>query len=184
MTARRYYKEIRFEHYRTFTTVARAGSFAEAGRLLRLSRPTVWQQIAALERELGAKLVARAGRGVDLTAEGRILLELVQPSVAAMASLAEAFRARIQDQGGVLRLASIQGNDLRGAITRFRKEYPRIHLTLVEHRSIDVIRLVESGRADLGLAMYSPEMGMKPAVHYEPLGERDFTMIIPRRHPL
>jgi DNA-binding transcriptional LysR family regulator len=184
MSGRQYYKEVRFEHYRTFSTVARAGSFAEAGRLLRLSRPTVWQQIAALERELGAKLLVRAGRGVELTGPGRILLELVQPTVAAMASLSEAFCARLQEQGGVLRLASIQGNDLRGALTRFRKEFPRIHLTLVEQRSIDVIRSVENGRADLGLAMFSPEMGSRPAVHYEPLGDRDFTMILPERHPL
>ena len=181
---RRYYKSVRFEHYRTFGVAARLGSFAAAGRELGLSRPTVWQQLDALQRQLGVRLLVRAGSGVTLTDEGRILVDLVQPSLAAMASLEDAFQAHLKDRGGVLRLALIQGNDLRRAITRFRKEFPHAHLTLAERRSIDVIRAVENGQCDLGLAMFTPEMQSTSRVDFELLGQRDFTMVVPRHHPL
>ncbi len=181
---RRYYKDIRFEHYRTFTKVARTGSYAAAGRLLGLSRPTVWQQIDSLERDFGVKLFTRAGRGVEPTNEGRVLLELVQPSIAAFDSLRTAFRARLAEEGGTLHLAIIQGGDLDQAIIRFRREHPRVHLTLVENRSINVVQLMEAGACDLGLAMASPEMTANPVVHFEPIGKRVFTLVAPARHPL
>ncbi len=184
MTVRRYYKEIRFEHYRTFSQVVRLGSFAAAGRLLGLSRPTVWQQMDALEREFGVKLFVRAGRGVEPTNEGQLLRELVQPSVAAFDSLRDAFRARLADQGGSLRLALIRGNDLGEALTRFCRQHPRVQLTLVERQSSEVVDLVEAGACDLGWAMVSLEMTSSPVVHYEPIGSRTFTLVTPIRHPL
>jgi molybdenum-dependent DNA-binding transcriptional regulator ModE len=63
MSRNRYYKEIRFEHFRTFRQVARLRSFAAAAKAIGLSRPTVWQQIDALESEFGVKLrlISRTG---------------------------------------------------------------------------------------------------------------------------
>lgn len=184
MPRRRYYKEARFENFRTFCKVVRLQSYAAAGQELGLSRPTVWQQIDSLESELGVKLLVRAGRGVAATAAGGQLLELVQPNVAAMDSLKEAFEARMKDQGGVLRFATIAANDLHRTVLRFRARFPKVHLTLVERRSIDVIKLVEAGQCDLGFAMFSPEMPRSPVVHYEQVGQRSFMLVTGRRHPL
>jgi len=184
MPKRRYYKQARFENFRTFCKVVRLQSYAAAGQALGLSRPTVWQQIDSLEAELGVKLLGRAGRGVAATAAGRQLLDLVLPNVAAMDSLKEAFLARLEDRGGVLRIASITGNDLNRIVMRYRGRWPKIHVTLVERRSIDVVKLVEEGQCDLGFALFSPEMPRSPAVHYEQVGQRDFMLVARRRHPL
>jgi DNA-binding transcriptional LysR family regulator len=58
----------------TFREVARRGSFAAAAEVLWLTPSAVSQQIAALERELGAKLFERYHRGVRLTDAGERLL--------------------------------------------------------------------------------------------------------------
>jgi DNA-binding transcriptional LysR family regulator len=184
MSIRRYYKEARFENFRTFCKVAWLQSYARGARALGLSRPTVWQQIDSLERELGAKLLVRSGRGVIATEAGRLLLELVQPNVAAMDSLKQAFQARLADQGGVLRVAVITGMELYETLVRFRMRHPRIHLSLVERRSIDVVKLVEDGECDVGLGLFSPEMPRSPLVHYEPISERRFALMVARTHPL
>jgi DNA-binding transcriptional LysR family regulator len=184
MTARRYYKEARFESFRTFCKVARLQSYAAAARALELSRPTVWQQIDSLEKEFGLALLAQAGRSVTLTDAGRLLLELVQPNVAAMDTLKEAFLARLAEREGVLRIACVQGNELHQAIRRFRERFPRVHLVMVELRSIAAVKLVEDGQCDLGFALSSPQMERSPVVHYEPVGQRDFTLIAPAKHPL
>lgn len=184
MALRRYYKEIRYDHYRTFAEVARLRSYASAGRALGLSRPTVWQQIDALEREFGVKLFGRAGRGVEVTTEGRLLLELAQPTVAGFESLAGAFRAQLDNHGGTLRLALIRGNELDAAIARYRQQHPRIQLSLMENESREVIRLVEAGACDLGCALLSPDLAATPPLHTQPIGQRTFTLLTPAQHPL
>src|SRR5918992_5641451 len=58
----------------TFREVARRGSFAAAADVLWLTPSAVSQQIAALEREVGATLFERSCRGVRLTEAGQRLL--------------------------------------------------------------------------------------------------------------
>jgi DNA-binding transcriptional LysR family regulator len=58
----------------TFREVARRGSFAAAAEALCFTPSAVSQQIAALEREVGAKLFERSNHGVRLTDAGERLL--------------------------------------------------------------------------------------------------------------
>ena len=59
----------------TFRAVAHRRSFSHAARDLALSQPAVSNQVAQLERELGVPLLSRGPGGLELTAEGRIVLE-------------------------------------------------------------------------------------------------------------
>ena len=59
----------------TFREVARSGSFSEAARALSLSQPAVSQQVAALEREVGLRLMARGPGGLTLTEAGSLMLD-------------------------------------------------------------------------------------------------------------
>lgn len=58
---------------RAFDATARAGSFAEAGRVLNVTHAAVTQAVRGLEAELGVQLVRRAGRTVELTEAGAAL---------------------------------------------------------------------------------------------------------------
>ncbi|MGH2892701.1 MAG: LysR family transcriptional regulator, partial [Solirubrobacteraceae bacterium] len=59
----------------TFRAVAHERSFSAAARQLSLSQPSVSNQVAALEREVGVPLLERRPGGLRLTPEGEILLE-------------------------------------------------------------------------------------------------------------
>src|SRR3954469_18025371 len=59
----------------TFREVAHAGSFSRAADALALTQPAVSQQVAALERQLGAPLLDRGPGGLTLPAAGELLLE-------------------------------------------------------------------------------------------------------------
>src|SRR3954452_8327665 len=59
----------------TFRAVAHQRSFSRAAGELALSQPSVSNQIAALEREIGARLLHRESGGLRPTREGEILLE-------------------------------------------------------------------------------------------------------------
>src|SRR4051812_50229505 len=59
----------------TFRAVAHAGSFSRAAEELALTQPAVSQQVAALERQLGQRLLDRgAGTGFAVTEAGAVLL--------------------------------------------------------------------------------------------------------------
>ncbi|HTP22083.1 MAG TPA: LysR family transcriptional regulator [Solirubrobacteraceae bacterium] len=57
-----------------FCLTAQEGSFSAAARRMRLSQPSVSDQVRRLEAELGATLVVSTGRGVRLTADGQTFL--------------------------------------------------------------------------------------------------------------
>src|SRR5215207_9144577 len=59
----------------TFRVVARERSFTRAAHALALSQPSVSHQVAALEQEVGARLLDRRPGGLRLTRAGTLLLE-------------------------------------------------------------------------------------------------------------
>lgn len=59
----------------TFREVAHLGSFSRAAEALSLTQPAVSQQVAALEAQLGARLLDRGPGGLTLTPAGELLLE-------------------------------------------------------------------------------------------------------------
>jgi DNA-binding transcriptional LysR family regulator len=87
----------------TFHAVAQAGSFSAAARELSLTQPAVSQQVAALERELGARLLHRGPGGLTLTEAGTVALAHAE-AVAERLALADVQLAELGDDRGALRV--------------------------------------------------------------------------------
>jgi len=58
-----------------FARVVEAGSFTAAARLLGMPKTTVSRRIAALEREVGVRLLQRTTRSLNMTDAGRLYYE-------------------------------------------------------------------------------------------------------------
>ena len=65
-------KRLNYHHLLYFWTAARLGSVSAASKELKLSQPTISEQIHALERELGQSLFRRTGRNLEMTEFGRL----------------------------------------------------------------------------------------------------------------
>jgi DNA-binding transcriptional LysR family regulator len=89
----------------TFRAVARAGSFSAAARELALTQPAVSQQVAALERELGERLLHRGPGGLALTEAGALALEHADTLADAIA-LADAQLAELDSHAAPLRVGA------------------------------------------------------------------------------
>lgn len=63
---------LNFHHLLYFWVVAREGGLVPAGKVLRLSHPTISAQIRSLEGQLGQKLFRKVGRKLELTDVGRM----------------------------------------------------------------------------------------------------------------
>jgi DNA-binding transcriptional LysR family regulator len=83
----------------TFRAVARRRSFSQAARDLSLTQPSVSQQVAALERELGVRLLDRRPGGLRLTHAGAVLLEHAD----AIAERLELARSQLAELAGAER---------------------------------------------------------------------------------
>jgi DNA-binding transcriptional LysR family regulator len=139
---------------RVLREVAARGSFSAAADALAYTQSAVSQQIAALEREAGAKLVERNARGVRLTDAGRALVEHADAILARLADAEAELEAIAGLRGGRLRLAafpSAGATVMPAAIARFRERHPAVELTLEPAEPEPSIAKLRAGEVDIAL---------------------------------
>ena len=121
---------------RTFVAVADAGRFQEAADRLAVTQQAVSKRVAALEKDLGARLFTRTPRGARLTIDGQAFLpharELLRAAERAAASVRPGSRALRVDVIG-RRLAPAE------LLRAFHRTHPDIEL--------DVVTLFDAGAA-------------------------------------
>ena len=181
------YKEIQLAQLRSFCVAATEGNFTSAARVLGLATSTVWQQVRALERELKAKLLRRRGKAVELTDEGRLLLETVQPHVSGLDSLRRFFegrRAGLPQELVVASGAYLFANHLPRPIQQLRTERPAIQVTLRIAAWSELRRVVERGEVDVGVLAGDPNVPRSPYLEYEHLFDERLSVMMPAGHPL
>jgi DNA-binding transcriptional LysR family regulator len=140
---------------RILREVADRGSFSAAADSLHLTQSAVSQQIAALEKETGTKLLERNHGSVRLTDPGTAL---VAHADAVIARLDEAERelADIAElRGGRLRMVSFPtagATLVASAVPAFRERYPGVELELGEAEPEQSIPRLKGGDYDIALA--------------------------------
>ena len=127
----------------TFVTVADRGSMAAAARSLHITPAAVAQQIRTLERELGAPLIARAGRTVSVTEEGARILERARGLLRDVADL----RSVANENGlsGELRIGACPtalAGLLPDILARMVESFPQINVFIRPGYSADLYRAV------------------------------------------
>src|SRR3979409_1900885 len=84
---------MELRHLRYFVAVADAGSLTVAAQhMLHTSQPSLSRQIRDLEDEVGAQLLKRNARGIELTPAGRAFLEHARLVLSQVKAAAEAAR--------------------------------------------------------------------------------------------
>ncbi len=89
---------INYKHLRYFWTVAREGSVARASEQLHVTPQTISGQITLLEKELGKDLFTRAGRNLELTESGQLVLRYAEDIFSLGSELEEMVRQPVQER--------------------------------------------------------------------------------------
>ena len=89
-----------------FIKIVDAGSITAAAEALDVSQPSMVRTLAALERDLGVRLLNRTTRRMSLTDEGRDYYERSRQIVAAVEDAQQSLSARRATPRGRLRIAS------------------------------------------------------------------------------
>lgn len=188
----RAYKDTTFQQLRSFYETARLGSLSAAAAALGMSQPTVSQQVHALERQLGDRLVEQFGRGSRLTEAGKLLAELIGPAVQGIASLKQAYheaRGRLRPRLLVAASPRTITEDLPECLRAFTRRHPRVHLTVREYRRDQIPTAVESCEVDLGFTgthstQESDPWAYSSWLECEPWYELETILVTPKNHPL
>ena len=146
---------IELRHFLALEAVAREGSFGKAAGRLGYTQSAVSQQIAALERIVGQRLIERPGgpKPVSLTEAGRLLLTHADAIAARVAAAQADLTALGEGQAGTLRVGVFQSVGQRilpELMRRYLHAWPQVKVTLTESANDeDLLALVERGDLDL-----------------------------------
>jgi molybdate transport repressor ModE-like protein len=146
---------IELRHFLALEAVARAGSFRKAAQSLGYTQSAVSQQIAALERIVGQRLVERPGgpKPVSLTEAGRLLLTHADAIAARVAAAQADLDALGKGQAGTLQVGVFQSVGQRilpELMRRYLRAWPEVKVTLTESANDEeLLALVERGELDL-----------------------------------
>lgn len=159
---------------RVFVTVTRAGSFARAATLLRMTPSAVSKAVSRLESALGVRLLARTTRSLHLSDEGIVFRDRCERAFAllsdAQAEISESARAL----GGTLRIGAppIFGTYfLPSVIAQLRAEHPGLRVEVVSTmRPADLV----DRRLDVAIAVGPLE---DSSFVVRPLGYGQFVLV-------
>jgi len=139
---------------RTFLEVIRSGSISAAARALNVTQPAASQQLHALERTLGVRLVERAGGQVIATAAGASVLEPARRAAEAAEEAAAAARAHRSGGAGRVRLgtgASACIYLLPPALAALRRRMPGLEVLVATGNTPEMLERVAAGEIDAAL---------------------------------
>lgn len=170
---------------RYFVAAGRKLNFSRAAESLYVSQPSLSQQVAKLETELGTPLFHRTGRRVTLTQAGQALLPLAERLLAGEAEA----RRTVGEVAGLRRgrltlyaLPALEQHLLPPWLALFRREHPEIQLQVRELRPARAIaQAVAEGEADLGFVHLPYEV---ENLEHRVLLEDPFVVVVPEGHPL
>src|SRR4249919_3361286 len=126
---------VELRHFLALEAVARKGSFGKAALALGYTQSAVSQQIAALERIVGQRLVERPGgpKPVSLTEAGALLLRHAESIVARLQAAQADLRALQAGEAGTLVVGAFQSVGARvlpELMRRFTEQWPHIEVML------------------------------------------------------
>jgi DNA-binding transcriptional LysR family regulator len=173
----------------TFRAVAHERSFSRAARRLSLSQPSVSNQVAQLEREVGSSLLERRPGGLRLTPEGEVLLvhadaiaERFELAERQLAVSAERQRTRLR----IGALPTALAGFVPAAIAHLRRQHPDVKVTFDEGTHEQLAARVASGELHLAIGYEdSRRPRLEPAgIERHHLLHERFMVALAPEHPL
>jgi LysR family hca operon transcriptional activator len=176
---------MELRHLRYFVAVADAGSLTVAAEeRLHTSQPSLSRQIRDLEDEVGARLLTRRARGIELTPAGRAFLDHARLVLSQVEAAAQAARRVADPAKPCFVMGFLTGHELTWmpeALQILRDELPNIDVMISSQYSPLLADGLSKGK--IGAAFLRREQGL-PELAFRPLVKEPLVVILPRDHRL
>src|SRR6266853_338944 len=176
---------MELRHLRYFIAVAAEGSLTLAAeRRLHTAQPSLSQQIRDLELEVGAQLLIRGPRGIELTPSGRVFLDHARTALLQVEAATEAARRAAQPARTSFAIGFLTGYEmdwLPAVMGILRAALPSTEVVIHSQDSPDLAAGLMRGKIDL--AFLRPEK-QAPGLKFRPLRKDPLIVLMPRDHAL
>jgi len=169
-----------------FTVVAQHGHVGRAAEALGLSQPALSKSLRRLEHELGAKLVKRTPKGVELSAEGEALLVRARELKLSVQAVGQEIRDVGRGRVGHVRIGAgpvSSAEMLVEALLPLLREAPKVSYNIVVSDNDLMIPALRRGELDL-LVGFPPRALPGDGLVEVPLFELEFVVVASADHPL
>jgi LysR family transcriptional regulator, regulator of abg operon len=177
---------LRLSQIRDFLAVVDSGSIRAGARKLEVAQPTITKSIRGLETELHAQLLQRTPHGVVLTPAGRAFFARARIAQAELRK-AEEEVAQVGGRGeGSVALGvgpAAGALMLPEVVARFREQFPRSHIRIVQALGHVLWPLVRDETLDLAVSV-KPDPRREPALKFRPLFRMQWAVVARKGHPL
>jgi len=177
--------KMELRHLRYFVAVAEAGSVTvAAARELHTSQPSLSRQIRDLENEVGAQLLTRRARGIELTPAGRAFLDHARTVLSQVQAATEAARRAAHPSKPCFSIGFLTGHELTWmpeALRILRDELPNIDVMISSQYSPLLADALSQGKIDA--AFLRRERGA-PDLAFRLLVKEPLMVILPSNHRL
>ncbi|MBS1187016.1 MAG: transcriptional regulator [Burkholderiaceae bacterium] len=161
-------------------------NLTDVGNALFTSQSGVSKHIKDLEDELGVELFVRKGkRLLGLTEPGKELLEIVERMLLDAKNIKQLAQQFVNCDQGQLTIATTHSQAryaLPSVVAQFKQAYPDVHLALHQCSPDEIVKMLQEGRADLGIA--TEALASVPGLVSFPYYSWQHAAIVPRGHPL
>ncbi|ORB31380.1 LysR family transcriptional regulator [Mycolicibacterium parafortuitum] len=167
---------------RALVAVADEHGFTSAGYQLGMPQPSVSRAVAALETELGARLVRRGRDDASLTEAGEAAVSHAREAlrhIAAMRTDVDRAAGGLTGTLWVASLPSVTASLVTPQLEVFAQHHPAVAIRLLEGSEEEVLNWLDGGAAEAGVVSL-PVSGMESAV----LGTQDMVAVVPADHRL
>ncbi len=167
-----------------FRAVAELGNFSRAAEAVHISQPAFSRRIDKLEEALGVRLLDRTTRRVSLTAMGRDFAHKVKALLDDLDGTLLAMRGVEATRMGEVTIACVPSTVyyyVSQVVQRFRDQFPKIRVKVLDAGANEVLGAVVRGEADFGLNFIGSQ---EPELQFTPLREERFVAACRRDHAL
>ncbi len=166
---------------RVLAAVARHGSVTAAARALNYAQPSVSHHLARLEAETGARLVQRAGRGIQLTDAGRLLAARAEEILGRLEAAEQELASHMGQRAERIRLAGFPtalATLVPAVAARLHASHPGVELLLAEAEPATALRMLRGGHVDVALVYrYLHDGAVIAALPDDPAGTRESVLL-------
>jgi LysR family hca operon transcriptional activator len=176
---------MELRHLRYFVAVAEEGSFTQAAeKRLHTAQPSLSRQIRDLETELGARLIIRGPRGMELTSSGRVFLDHARVILLQVEAASEAARRASRPARTLFTVGFLTGHEMEWLpriMDTLSDALQTTELTIHSASSPELTRALLNGSIDV--AFLRPDK-QAHALEFRLVADEELFVLLPAGHRL
>ncbi|TCL37410.1 DNA-binding transcriptional LysR family regulator [Anaerospora hongkongensis] len=177
---------MRLEQLQYLVEIYRSKSISLAAERAHISQPALSTSISRLEDELKVQLLKRTNQGVYPTEAGEFVIQKSLQIIDALEEISALSRAN-SDLGGDISLAvelNVNMTFMPKVFAIFRQHFPKANILQKVGESNNILRDVESGKADIGIILQTEELSKAKDICAKEILQDTLVILTSKNNPL